>query len=341
MQYKRPDIIFFDNIDKHVARLKGTPLIVSDENTHAELGERLEHEITSHTSLVLQSPKANFAFIDAIKGAAKHADYIIAVGSGTINDLCKYASYTLGKPYIVCPTAPSMNGYISANASLVGAGETIKSSHKAHLPAKVFVDMNVIANAPLRLIQAGIGDSICVSTAHTDWLFSHLVKQTPYTEEPFVLLQPYQKYLLDTAFIKRVISRNKDALQTLMEILFTSGWGMCIAGGSYPASQGEHMIAHTMEMLYGDALPPKFHGEQIGVTTLTMAEIQEREVDKQPADIRDALSHVMIPSEMIHDVLEEAGNPTTPEALGWTEEQYRHAIEVAPSTRDRYTFLSL
>ncbi|MFO1242007.1 MAG: hypothetical protein U1E36_02230 [Rickettsiales bacterium] len=36
------------------------------------------------------------------------------------------------------------------------------------------------------------------------------------------------------------------------------------------------MIAHTMEMQFGGALPETYHGEQISVTTLTMAELQER-----------------------------------------------------------------
>jgi glycerol-1-phosphate dehydrogenase [NAD(P)+] len=52
-----------------------------------------------------------------------------------------------------------------------------------------------------------------------------------------------------------------------------SGFGMTICGGSYPASQGEHLIAHFLEMR-GDPAAASFHGEQIAVTTLTMARIQ-------------------------------------------------------------------
>ena len=54
-----------------------------------------------------------------------------------------------------------------------------------------------------------------------------------------------------------------------------SGFGMTICGGSYPASQGEHLISHYIEMLgsHGDDAP--MHGEQIAVTTLVMARLQE------------------------------------------------------------------
>jgi len=54
-----------------------------------------------------------------------------------------------------------------------------------------------------------------------------------------------------------------------------SGFGMTICNGSYPASQGEHMLAHYVEMI-GRDLPPTFHGEQIAVCAVAMASLQER-----------------------------------------------------------------
>jgi glycerol-1-phosphate dehydrogenase [NAD(P)+] len=50
---------------------------------------------------------------------------------------------------------------------------------------------------------------------------------------------------------------------------------MTICGGSYPASQGEHLISHYVDMM-GRGLPESYHGEQIGVTALEMARLQER-----------------------------------------------------------------
>ena len=60
---------------------------------------------------------------------ARSADALVAVGSGTINDLCKYAAAKDGKPYVVFATAPSMNGYTSMNAAITVDG------HKKTLPA--------------------------------------------------------------------------------------------------------------------------------------------------------------------------------------------------------------
>nr|WP_233417523.1 iron-containing alcohol dehydrogenase [Wolbachia endosymbiont of Brugia malayi] len=57
---------------------------------------------------------------------------MVAFGSSTVNDVCKYANYLEGKNYISFPTAASMNGYTSANASILVDG--YKKSFKAHLP---------------------------------------------------------------------------------------------------------------------------------------------------------------------------------------------------------------
>ena len=42
-----------------------------------------------------------------------------------------------------------------------------------------------------------------------------------------------------------------------------SGFGMTICGGSYPASQGEHLISHHIEMMPPLGWEPALHGEQI------------------------------------------------------------------------------
>jgi glycerol-1-phosphate dehydrogenase [NAD(P)+] len=170
-----------------------------------------------------------------------------------------------------------------------------------------------------------------------------------------------------------------------------SGFGMTICGGSFPASQGEHLISHTVEMMAPADWPESFHGEQIGVATLTMARLQERllaggpprldpstvtetavkahfgtelgsacwrefagkRLDETGAaalnarledgweSIRTRLAGVTRTSSTLAAVLDQAGAPTTPEALGWPPAFYRDAVRHAREIRDRYTFLDL
>lgn len=255
--------------------LVGKALVVSDVNTHAVLGSEIELSlgVSLAQSLIFESGvKADISNVEKIKKAAASADYIIAVGSGTINDLCKYASFLINKPYSIFGTAPSMNGYGSANASISISGH--KKTLKAHLPQGIFLDLDVLANAPLRLIRSGLGDSICRSTAQADWLVSHLVLGTFYTDVPFLILREFENQLFENS--ATLIKGDLEIMRLLAATLVLSGFCMYIAGGSYPASQGEHMLAHTMEMLYGDSDHCSYHGEQIAVTTLFMSKLQEK-----------------------------------------------------------------
>jgi glycerol-1-phosphate dehydrogenase [NAD(P)+] len=254
--------------------LRGRALLVSDVNTHAALGGEIARRlgINDACSLIFENGvKADIANVEKIKKAAVSYDYIIAVGSGTINDLCKYSSFLLNKPYVVFGTAPSMNGYGSANASITISGH--KKTLKAQLPVGMFFDLNVLVKAPLRLIRSGLGDSLCRSTAQADWLLSNLLLGTFYTELPFTLLECCEADLFANS--KALVEGDVEVMRLLASTLVLSGFGMYLAGGSYPASQGEHMIAHTIEMMGGDSLLHSYHGEQIGVTTLMMARLQD------------------------------------------------------------------
>ena len=47
--------------------------------------------------IVLDHPKADEATADLLQERTRHADALIAVGSGTINDLCKYVTHRTGR----------------------------------------------------------------------------------------------------------------------------------------------------------------------------------------------------------------------------------------------------
>lgn len=125
--------------------------VISDVNTHAVLGQRVERALRSRfavQSLVLDhSTRAEPATIQRVLGALDpHTDAVIAVGSGTLNDLSKMVALQRGCPQLVFATAPSMNGYTSLSASITVGG--LKRSIRAATPVGVFVDLAVVAKAP-------------------------------------------------------------------------------------------------------------------------------------------------------------------------------------------------
>jgi glycerol-1-phosphate dehydrogenase [NAD(P)+] len=256
--------------------------VVSDSTTHEILGARVERALASLgrvTGLVLPGrPHADAGNVERIRTAAATADALVAVGSGTINDLCKYASARDGKPYVVFATAPSMNGYTSLNAAITVNGH--KKSLAAQAPVGAFFDLAILAAAPPRMIRSGLGDSLCRPTAQADWLLAHLLFDQPYRTMPFVLLEPDEAELFAQA--AALMARDLAAMTCLVRTLLLSGFGTAICGSSHPASQGEHLISHYTDMFGDHAWAESFHGEQIAVTTLTMARLQERLLEGPP-----------------------------------------------------------
>jgi glycerol-1-phosphate dehydrogenase [NAD(P)+] len=251
--------------------------VVADEDTYAALGRRVERALASRFAVqrvVLErAPHADTATIARL-GACLDArtEAIVAVGSGTINDLCKMAALARGCPQVVFATAPSMNGYTSLSASVTEDG--LKRSVRAATPVGAFFDLGVMAAAPIRLIRAGLGDSVCRPTAQADWLLAHLLRDRPYREAPFAMLAGDEAALFSQA--RALVGGDLGAMRLLVRTLVLSGFGMTISGGSYPASQGEHLLSHYVDLMRSPDVPVALHGEQIGVCALAMARLQDR-----------------------------------------------------------------
>jgi glycerol-1-phosphate dehydrogenase [NAD(P)+] len=275
--------------------------IVSDPATHEVLGARIERALAglgAITPVMLErEPHADAETVAALRRACASVDALVAVGSGTINDLCKCAAAREGKPYVVFATAPSMNGYTSMNAAITVDGH--KKSLPVATPIGVFMDLEVMAAAPSRMIRAGLGDSLCRPTAQADWLLSHYLITTPYRNAPFAMLAEDESTLFDAP--DALVRGDLDAMRALARTLALSGLGMTICNGSYPASQGEHLISHYIDMYSPPGRPHYFHGEQVAVATLTMARIQEEMLDAGPPKIR--------PSPMTQDELMQRLGP--------------------------------
>lgn len=257
-------------LERHLA-------VISDANTHVALGRRVERALSGHfavQSIVLGTePRADTDTVRRLLATLEpRTDAIVAVGSGTINDLSKMVAFERGCPQVVFATAPSMNGYTSLSASITTDG--MKRSYRTRTPLGVFCDLRVLAAAPARTIRAGLGDSACRSTAQADWLLSHLLLDRPYREAPFALLADDERGLF--ARTDALLAGDLDAMRHLFRTLVLSGFGMTICNGSFPASQGEHLLSHYIEMMRPPGVPLALHGEQISVCTVAMARLQDQ-----------------------------------------------------------------
>jgi glycerol-1-phosphate dehydrogenase [NAD(P)+] len=229
--------------------------------------------IPAYIHCFTEPPHATLACAEELTSVARCYQGIIAIGSGTINDLAKYAAHHAGIPYIIIASAPSMNGYISANASLLHHGH--KYSFPATPPLALFADSEVLRHAPHRLIASGIGDVLCRSTVEADMHYACLMQQSDYPVALFATMREKEANLLDA-----LTSANGMITDTLihhlMACLLYGGQAMNAMGSSAPASQSEHMLVHVLEMLAPHITAHYFHGELVAAATLYARTLQER-----------------------------------------------------------------
>jgi glycerol-1-phosphate dehydrogenase [NAD(P)+] len=58
---------------------------------------------------------------------------------------------------------------------------------------------------------------------------------------------------------------------------------MTLAGTSFPASGGEHLVSHVLDMTAGlDGIEPDYHGRQVGLGTIVAAALYERLLEQEP-----------------------------------------------------------
>lgn len=257
-------------------------LITCDDITWEAAGAAVQAQLGAANVTIHSFGKrirSELSIAEELAEKAKGFDALLAVGSGTVNDLTKYSAAKANKPYAVVATACSMNGYTSANASL--EVEEAKKSFAAKPPVFVIGDTDILANAPKRLTRAGLGDTLCRTTVEADMLLSHHLFDTPYPRALFDVLRAHEEKLLPGIMNNR--DNERDFIENLMLALLDAGDAMTVHGSSAVASQGEHMIAHTLELKYGKELRELLHGELVALATLTMSRIQQRALLSTPA----------------------------------------------------------
>ena len=243
--------------------------VVADENTWPILGARVAAALPDAETIVLDRPKADEATADLLQERCRHIDALIAVGSGTLNDLCKYVTHRTDRRCAVFATAPSMDGYVTTTVSITRGG--FKLSLPAHAPTGVFFDLGVLAAAPARMMQAGLGDTVCRTTAQVDWLLSHLLLDTVYAETPYRLMAADEPRLYAQAH--RLPEGELGAMLLLTRMLILSGLGVLVTHTSHCGSMGEHSISHFIDT-FASPHPKTLHGGQVGIATWSMARLQ-------------------------------------------------------------------
>ena len=127
--------------------------LVADRNTYPVLGEAVERALKRHgfqvQAVVLAGEEIipdERSIVQVLVRAGRESYTYLAVGSGTITDIARFASHRTKADFISIPTAPSVDGYTSPGSSLII--DRLKQTVVAHPPIAVFADLPTLCAAP-------------------------------------------------------------------------------------------------------------------------------------------------------------------------------------------------
>ena len=346
-------------------------VIIADEKTYRAAGEELTNHLmrtkVGSTVCLLQPDENDDVVADektvvqALLDTPQETDVIIAVGSGTIHDIARFTSTKMKIPFISVPTAPSVDGFASMGAPLIVRGT--KKTFQMRAPIAVFADLNVLMNAPKKMIAAGFGDMLAKYTSLADWQFGHLSAGEPYC--PLVADMTREALEVCVEKADNIAASDEEGIRILIEALIKSGLAMLLFGQSHPASGGEHHLSHFWEMEFlRQNRPQVLHGAKVSVSTALLADIYGRDFLQLITDInqlenrikttdelkivrniRENLEEIKaiyetIPSAVkIRELVEKVGGETLPEQLGIDQTLLLRSLRDAHHLRNRYTAL--
>lgn len=257
-------------------------LLVADENTYAAAGERVEAALAGRVSARVIFPAAPLLIPDEraiarVNGALAGITQIVGVGSGVVQDLCKYVSFFSKIPYIIVATAPSMDGYASSGAAMILGG--MKETVAVGLPRAIVMDTEVLKNAPMDMIRSGYGDIMGKYSSLCDWHLGHAVDGEYYC--PYI-----DRIISETVEQTRraahgLLCREEKAIEALSRALVVVGITLAFVGNSRPASGSEHHLSHFFEIVGiergEDYLP---HGTDVAYAAVITARLRRELCDR-------------------------------------------------------------
>jgi len=198
--------------------------------------------------------------------------HLVAVGGGTVNDLCKLLAAPRGAHLSLVATCASMNGWVSPNASIVRGGNKI--SVPAVAPRELLLVDELLHDAPRALMAAGVADALCGTFACRDWRLGSIADGVAFDATIAAAVERSLEPLV--ASIDAAPGDVRSLHDALVDALLTGGVAMAEAHSSSPASGAEHLIAHAIDLReLADGAAPSLHGHAVAVGTLLVAALWE------------------------------------------------------------------
>ena len=291
--------------------------IITGENTDKAAGQAVKQCLDGYDIDTCITGNATVENIEYVKKRIieNKSTFILAVGGGSKIDIAKIASLDLNIPFISIPTSAAHDGIASNRASI--KSETGSKSIEGASPMGVIADTGIIFNAPYRALASGCADVLSNFSSLRDWKLAYNLRDEDFSRSAYSFAMFAAESMMDASDYIR--PNLEESVWLAIKPIIVSGISMCIARSSRPTSGSEHMISHTIDMMYpGSAM----HGEQCGVAAIVTSYLQKGDWEE--------LKHALL----------KIGAPTQASEIGLSDEEFIEAVANAHKIRkDRYTIL--
>jgi glycerol-1-phosphate dehydrogenase [NAD(P)+] len=258
----------------------GRLLVVADTTTYGVLGRSVEQSLhragLAARSVILDFPEVLAdaqSILHVMLSLDRRDQALVSVGAGTITDITRFVSHRAGLPFVVMPTAPSVDGFPSPGSPLIVRG--IKTTALAQPPAAIFAELAVLCAAPRSMIAAGFGDMLGKRTSVADWKLGSLLWDLAFDRE--IADRSLAAVRGCEEAVAEISAASREGVGRLLQALLESGFCMLDFGSSLPASGAEHHYSHFWEMrLLREGKPAILHGAKVGVATVLICGLYER-----------------------------------------------------------------
>lgn len=205
---------------------------------------------------------------------------VVALGSGTVCDIAKHASFLAEgedgaeTTLILLPTAASVTAFTSSLAVLLVDG--VKRTRPSRFPDAVVCDLETLAEAPAAMTRAGLGDCVARFISYGDWYLAHQLGLVDrYSETPLDLMgEDLDEVYLEHAPL--VAQGTPEGLAFLVRQVLLAGLAQSVVRISTPLSGTEHVVSHVLDMgSHAWGRQTALHGAQVGVATPMAARAYE------------------------------------------------------------------
>ncbi|MEN8075799.1 glycerol dehydrogenase [Clostridioides difficile] len=262
--------------------MKDNVLILMDEFSYANIKEKVTEGFAQcNINYIVELFKGECCMenINAIieKSNSNNVKCVIGIGGGKVLDVAKAVGHYADIKYIMIPTAASTDGACSKISVLYESDGTFKEYINLYSnPYAVVVDTEVIANAPVRLLKAGIGDALS-TYFETEAGYEGDIEKKGFSEISLtarVLSKECLEIIINNAHLAVQAVENKEVNEALERVIEAIIYLSCVGfeNGSLAAA---HSIANalTTTSKYNNFM----HGEKVAFGTIVQLILENKE----------------------------------------------------------------